>query len=86
MPKATFTDFTDQNPTYRIKFDNQETRFIFDSILSNDHNISGMIHASDVGIPALDACMGEIEELFENSTSKEFDRKKHTHARDWGRW
>lgn len=73
MPKATFADFVRQNPSYRVKFDNKETRHVFDNILSDNYTISGMIHASNVGAPALDVCMREIEDFFNNSPSKEFD-------------
>lgn len=73
MPKASFEDFLEENKNYNKVFENKETRFIFDHILSNDYNIIAMIYASDMGLPALDVCLREIESYYEKSLTKEFN-------------
>ena len=76
MPKATFDDFIKQNPNYSNVFSNNEFQEVFDRILSTDNNISAMIHASDIGVPALDACMVEIDLLLGNILEDRDDKKQ----------
>ena len=49
MLKATFEDFADQNPMYRVKFNNPYVRLIFDHVLSNSTFIAAMTLASRSG-------------------------------------
>lgn len=71
--KASFTDFINNNSNY-IKFqNNSEAKFIFEQILSKDENIIAMIDVSELGKPALSACVLEVEEFYDNSATKEFD-------------
>lgn len=73
--KATFNDFIQKAHNYK-KFDgNVDAIYIFENILSKDENIIAMIDVSEVGKPALCACISEIENFYISKSTPIFDLK-----------
>lgn len=71
--KATFNDFIQNAPNYK-KFDgNVEAIHIFETILSDEQNIISMIDISEVGKPALCACLSQVENYYQNQSSPIFN-------------
>lgn len=74
--KSKFTDFIAEYPNCAKFADDSEASAVFD-ILSKEDNIIKMVDATETGIPALSACIKEVEAFFDSIKNPTFDLKEH---------
>ena len=71
--KTTFGNFFDKYHMYKHFNDNMEAKYIFNKILSKKENLIEMVGLSELGKPALSACIKEVEEYSSSINNPEFD-------------
>ena len=71
--KVTFNDFIARYPHYKKFSTNNEAKYIFNSILSNNQNIVNMMELSKQNIPALCACINQIDDYYLSITNPTFN-------------
>lgn len=82
--KTTFSDFLLDSPMCSSLKNNEDASAVF-NILSKDENIIAMIEMSDLGKPALAACIGEVEQYYDSRKFSTFDLKEGFYKQSVGR-
>lgn len=82
--KSTFSDFLLDSPNCKSLKDNKDAIAIFD-ILSKDENIITMIEMSEMGKPALAACVSQVEQYYDSRKFSTFNLKESFYKQSVGR-